>query len=123
MLRLYHHPLDAASRSVRLVLGEYGLGSELIEERVWDRRADFLIMNPAGSLPVLRDGGSGPAVCGLTPVLEFLDETSGVGMDARRLMPDDPLERSEVRRLVDWFGPKFEREVTSHVVGEKLVKR
>ena len=123
MLRLYHHPLDAASRGVRLVLGEYGLGAELIEERVWDRRSEFLIMNPAGSLPVLRDGGTGPAVCGLSPVLEFLDETSGVGMDQRRLMPGDPLDRSEVRRLIDWFGPKFEREVTSHLVGEKLVKR
>lgn len=123
MLRLYHHPLDAASRAVRLVLGEYALEADLIEERVWDRRSEFVIMNPAGSLPVLRDGTSGPAVCGLEPVLEFLDETTGAGLDADRLMPVDPLERAEVRRLVDWFGPKFDREVTAHVVGEKLVKR
>lgn len=122
MIRLYHHPLDGASRSVRLVLGEYGLSADLVEERVWERREAFLVMNPAGTLPVLRDGETGAAVCGLNAVLEFIDETSGVAMGPKRLMPEDALERAETRRVVDWFAVKFAREVSDHVVGEKLVK-
>lgn len=122
MIRLYHHPLDGASRSVRLVLGEYGLGADLVEERVWERREAFLVMNPAGTLPVLRDGETGAAVCGLGPVLEFIDETSGVALGPKRLMPEDALERAETRRVADWFATKFATEVSDHVVGEKLVK-
>ena len=47
MLTLFHHPFCPHSRFVRLALGEYGLAARTVEERVWERRQEFLILNPA----------------------------------------------------------------------------
>ena len=51
MFKLYHFPLSPFSRKVRLVLAEKKIEVELIEERYWDERADFLRLNPAGQVP------------------------------------------------------------------------
>ena len=45
---LFQHPMSAPSRFVRLLLGEYGVEPEMQEEQPWDRRPDFLQLNPAG---------------------------------------------------------------------------
>jgi glutathione S-transferase len=60
MLTLFHHPFCPHSRFVRLALGEHGLAAELVEERVWERREDFLALNPAGTTPVLVEQGCPP---------------------------------------------------------------
>ncbi|HKA77863.1 MAG TPA: glutathione S-transferase family protein, partial [Pseudolabrys sp.] len=51
MLTLFHHPLCPRSRYVRLIFGEYGIAVRLVEERFWERREEFLLLNPAGELP------------------------------------------------------------------------
>ncbi|MDX7951863.1 glutathione S-transferase family protein [Lichenihabitans sp. Uapishka_5] len=119
---LYHHPLDPQSRFIRLVLGEYGIEPNLIEERVHERRHDFLLMNPAGTTPVMLDE-HGPPVPGAGIIAEYLDETRGLGMADRRLLPDHPLVRLEVRRLLDWFNAKFFAEVSEPLVREKVYRR
>ena len=48
MLRLYHFALSPFSRKVRLCLAEKKIEVELIEEKYWERSADFLHRNPAG---------------------------------------------------------------------------
>ncbi|MBJ6903719.1 glutathione S-transferase family protein, partial [Vibrio cholerae] len=53
MATLYHSPFCPNSRFVRLVLAERGMEPVLVEERAWERRRDFLIVNPAGTTPVL----------------------------------------------------------------------
>ena len=60
MLTLLHHPLCPLSRYVRLVLNEYGLEARLVEERFWERREEFLLLNPAGEIPVLVEDGAPP---------------------------------------------------------------
>jgi glutathione S-transferase len=122
MIRLVHYPLSAASRFVRLVLAEAEIEPELQEERFWERREDFLLLNPSGDLPVLVEE-DGPAICGAWAISEYLDETRGFGMDDRRLLPAPADERAEVRRLTEWFLYKFESDVGGYLVGEKLVKR
>ncbi len=122
MFNLYHHPFSPASRSVRLALGEYGLAAEFIEERTWERRREFLVVNPAGTLPVLLDGG-GTAICGPRPVLEYLDETRGAELGGKRLLPADPRGRAEVRRLLDWFDTRFHGEVSDYLLTERIYKR
>lgn len=122
MLTLYHHPFCPFSRAVRIAFGEYGLSAEFIEERVWERRREFLIVNPSGSLPVLLDGDAVP-VCGIRPVLEYLDETRGAELGDRRLMPDEPKARAEVRRLLDWFDTRFHEEVSAYLLHERIYKR
>lgn len=122
MLTLYHHPLLASCRFVRLVLGEYGEDVALEEEKPWERRKEFLSLNPAGTMPVLlAEGGS--AICGFTVIAEYLDETRGALMRDRRLFADDPIERAEIRRLVDWFLVKTENDVTRFLVRERAFKQ
>ena len=121
MLTLFHHPLFAACRFVRLSFGEYGEELALIEERPWQRRKEFLALNPAATLPVLLAEGDHPVV-GATVIAEYLDETRGVLKRDRRLMAEDPLARAEIRRLVDWYLGKLEADVSRHLVRERVLK-
>jgi glutathione S-transferase len=122
MTDLYHHPLCPHSRFVRLILGEFGMEPRLVEERIFDRRRDFLILNPACVTPVLVEDAL-PPVPGHGPIAEYLDETRGLGLGDRRLLPDDPAARVEVRRLLDWFNGKFFTEVSGPLIMEKVYKR
>jgi len=122
MATLYHFPLCPHSRFARLVLGEFGIAPELVEERPFDHRRDFLVLNPAGLTPVLVADAIGP-VPGASVIAEYLDETRGLGLGERRLMPHGPAERVEVRRLMEWFHGKFFSEVSSYLVAEKIYKR
>ena len=121
MPKLYHHPLDPLSRFVRLLLAEYGIEAELEEERAFERRRDFLLMNPAGTTPVLVEEGI--VVPGPGAIAEYVDETRGHTVPGRRLLPEAPAERVEVRRLVEWFNGKFFAEVSNWLVTEKVYKR
>jgi glutathione S-transferase len=122
MIKLYHHALSAQSRFVRLILGECEVTPELVEERVWERRTEFLMLNPAGTLPVLVEQ-DGPAISGAWATSEYLDETRGFGLAERRLLPANSDQRAEVRRLMEWFLFKFDDEVTTYLVEEKVIKR
>ena len=120
MAQLYHHPLDPHSRFIRLILAEHGIEPELIEERVFERRPEFLGLNPAGTVPVLVET-TGTVASGAGPIAEYLEETLG-GPD-KQLMPEAPDHRVEVRRLVEWFNVKCYNEVTHWLVTEKVYKR
>jgi glutathione S-transferase len=122
MIRLFHHPLSVPSRFVRLILAECEVVPELVEERVWERREEFLLLNPAGTLPVLVEQ-QGPPIAGAWAVSEYLDETRGFGLAERRLLPAGADQRAEVRRLTEWFLYKFDDEVTNYLVEEKVTKR
>lgn len=122
MLTLLHHPFCPHSRFVRVLLGEYGITPRLVEERSWERREEFLILNPAGETPVMLEEG-GPPVPGALIIAEYLDETRGSILGEHRLMPSDPDDRVEVRRLASWFDDKFHAEVSGPLVHERLYKR
>ncbi|MEA3536733.1 glutathione S-transferase family protein [Rhizobium sp. CC-YZS058] len=121
MPTLYHHPMSTASRFVRLILSEYGYQTDLAEEQPWERRRDFLALNPAGTLPVYLDD-SMRALCGATVISEYLDETNGVLKRERRLLAEDPFQRAEIRRLTEWFLQKMESDVTRPLVRERIFK-
>ncbi len=122
MLTLLHHPFCPHSRFIRLALGETGLSAGLIEERAWERREEFLLLNPAGTTPVLVDEGH-PAVPGVAIIAEYLDEMYGANLGVHRLLPVDLAARIEVRRLSSWFNDKFFAEVSGPLVMERLYKR
>lgn len=113
--------MSTASRFVRLILSEYGYQTDLAEEQPWERRRDFLALNPAGTLPVYLDD-SMRALCGATVISEYLDETNGVLKRERRLLAEDPFQRAEIRRLTEWFLQKMESDVTRPLVRERIFK-
>ncbi len=124
---LYHLPLSAHCRQVRISLAEHGLEAELWPEKIWERRQEFLALNPAGEVPVLVEDGGAP-VCGVWAICEYIEDAygsgdNGDGGNGPSLLGRDPAERAETRRLVDWFARKFDMEVTENLVGEKLLKR
>jgi len=118
MRYLFHLPLSPFSRKVRLVLAEKRLSFELRQEKPWERRAEYLDLNPAGTVPTLVDE-NGFTVPDSSVICEYLEEA----------YPDIPLmghslaERVETRRLVAWFDGKFNNEVTRNLIGEKFLKR
>ena len=122
MTTLFQHPLCPHSRFVRLALAEYGVATDLVEERVFERRRDFLALDPAGRTPVLIEDG-GLIVPGPGTLMEYIDEAYGPACAAARLMPAEPVHRVEVRRLVEWFNIKFFDEVSNYLVTEKVHKR
>jgi glutathione S-transferase len=122
MVQLHHHPLCPQSRFIRLALAEYGVEPALIEEKPFERDREFLALDPAGETPVLVDA-SGLIVPGASVIAEFLDETSGLAPGEVRLLPEDPMARVEVRRLIHWFTVKFFGEVSNFLVTEKVYKR
>jgi glutathione S-transferase len=118
MRTLYHHWLCPFSRKVRVVLAEKKLPFELVLEAVWERRPEFIALNPANDVPVLIEPG-GEVLADSAAIAEYLDEA----IPDPPLLGADVLARAEVRRLTNWFDIKFNREVTINLVGEKIVKR
>lgn len=122
MLTLFQHPLCPRSRYVRLILNEYGIEARLLEERAWERREEFLVLNPAAELPVLVADGQ-PAVPGTAIIAEYIEETHAADLTDGRLLPDSIGARVEVRRLASWFNDKFYEEVSGPLVLERVFKR
>ncbi len=118
MPQLYHLPVSPACRTIRLLLGEKGIEPALLEERAWERREDFLRLNPAGEIPVLVED-DGLVVPGFWPLVEYLDEQ----YPDPSLLPDAAADRVEARRVADWFATKFAAEVSEPLIYEKVTKR
>lgn len=115
---LYHLWLSPQCRKVRLALAEKGLPFDMQVEKVWERRHDFLALNPAGEVPVLVEE-NGAAISDSVAIIEYLEE---VHTD-RPLIPGSSTERAEIRRLAQWFDVKFGQEVSDNLVGEKVLKK
>jgi glutathione S-transferase len=122
MVTLYHYPLCPHSRFARLLLGEYAIKPELVEEKPFERRREFLLLDPAGRTPVVVEH-SGAVLSGCGPIAEYYDETRGISLGRHRLLPEDPGSRAEVRRLLDWFNLKFFQEVSNWLMTEKVYKQ
>ncbi|HWK44805.1 MAG TPA: glutathione S-transferase family protein [Stellaceae bacterium] len=118
MRTLFHQWLSPFSRKVRIVLKEKGLDFEMKVEKVWERRPEFLEMNPAAEVPVLVES-DGTVLADSGVICEYLDEV----YRERLLIGIDPADRAEVRRVIAWFDIKMNREVTENLVGEKMMKR
>ncbi|HQU01850.1 MAG: glutathione S-transferase [Rhodospirillales bacterium 20-60-12] len=114
---LYHIPLSPYSRKVRLVLAEKRLPFEPRTEKVWERRPEYLLLNPAATVPTLVED-NGLVIPDSNVICEYLEES----------YPDSGLlghtlaERVEVRRLVAWFDGKFAAEVSRNLLYEKSMK-
>ncbi len=118
MRYLHHFCLQPFSRTLRIALREKNLDFELVEERPGERREELLRLNPSGEVPVLVEP-DGAAYADCQAIVEFLDES----YPEPSLIGRSPAARAEIRRLAGWFDRKFDREVTSRLLDEKIMKR
>ena len=115
---LYHLTLSPLARKVRVILAEKNLDFTLKLERVWERRPEFLALNPAGEVPVLIEP-DGTVLAGTEAIVEYLEEV----YREKLLIGINPVDRAEVRRLCGWFDHKMNLEVTENLLGEKMLRR
>jgi glutathione S-transferase len=123
MLKLIHYTLCPASRAVRLALNEAEIAFDPAEEKPWAFSRDLLNLHPAGTLPVLQDGGR--SVCGASAISEHLQERlADMPGSATRFLPfpGGSFDRAEARRVTEWFNRKFDAEVTQYLLEEKIHK-
>lgn len=115
MTTLYHYPLCPFSRKIRLFLGEQKIGADLIIERFWENRKEFIKLNPSGEVPVMLCEGN--KFCGHYSISEYIENKF------EDTLPKDLTNKAENRRLIDWFDNKFHREVSKIIINERVEKR
>ena len=109
MYRLYYHPLCPFSRKVRVHLTAKEIDFELIQENFWERRKEFIAMNPAGTVPIIFDNVSANLIINSSVICEYVEEKHS---DGKNFFGDNSVKRAEARRLQHWFDEKFYNEVT-----------
>src|SRR3990172_4167138 len=107
MRLLYHLWLSPYSRKIRVALREKSLDFEMKVEKVWERRPEFLALNPAGTVPVLVDEDD-RVIADSYAIGEYLEET----YPDRPLLGRDSTARAEARGLGAWVDAKVARAGT-----------
>ena len=119
MWTMYQFPLCPFSRKVRLLLGEKGVAYDLSRENPWERRDEFLQLNPAGHTPVLRNEDRDITLVDSRAICEYFEET----VDKSQMIIGTAANRAEIRRLVALFDENFFDDVTAPLLNEKMHKR
>lgn len=119
MWLLHQFALCPFSRKVRLLLGEKGIGYELVREYPWERRDEFSHLNPAGRTPVMIETDRNITLSDSWAITEYFEET----VEKARMLPGTAVDRAEVRRLVAWFDGNFHDNVTAPLLEERMLKR
>ena len=119
MWQLLQFPLCPFSRKVRLLLGEKGVGYTLVSENPWERRDEFIDINPAGQTPVITDAQRDIRLIDSLVICEYFEET----VDKAQMINGTAIQRAEIRRLATWFDTFFFRDVTERLLGERMLKR
>lgn len=117
---LYHFAFDPGSRTARLALGEAKVEFAETPVRPWEPDCPVRSLNPSGMPPVLQttEGGKPLTLCEPAAILGWLEDRSKTPF----LMPTDPAERAETRRLVAWFDRRFTDDVNAVLLHERMEK-
>ena len=117
---LYHFAFDPGSRAVRLALAEAKVPFTETHVRPWEDGCPVASLNPSGMPPVLQiaEAGRSLTLCEPAAILGWLEDRSREPV----LMPTDPVDRAETRRLVAWFDRRFTDEVNAVLLHERLEK-
>ncbi len=117
--KIYYHILCPFSRTIRIALNEqsYNLNVQYVIEKFWEWNEDFLIINPAGQLPVIISN-DGAVIKGLYASIEYIEYLNL----NKSLINGSIVQKSEIRSLIDWFSSKMYQEVTKHLLQEKAIK-
>ncbi|MDN5247945.1 MAG: glutathione S-transferase family protein [Wolbachia endosymbiont of Tyrophagus putrescentiae] len=113
---LYHFPLCPFSRKVRIYLKEKKLDFDLICENPWEKRNEFMEINPVGQVPVLIDKRH--IITDSHAICEYAEE---IYSSNTQLFGSSVIIKSRVRALINWFDNKFYNEVTKYIINERVI--
>lgn len=116
MRKLYHYPLGAFSRQIRIYLKEKNVEHDLVIEFPWDMEKKDDDLQLISDLPRFTDT-DGIAYKGWYAIVEHMDK------QGLSLLGGNEREKAETRRIVSLFNNMFFADVTKNIVFEKVVKR
>ena len=119
MWQLFQFPLCPFSRKVRLLLSEKGIPYELVRENPWERREEFVDLNPMARTPVLRNAERDITLIDSRAMCEYFEET----VEKSPMINGTATMRAEIRRLVALFDENFFQDVTAPMLHERMMKR
>ena len=118
MRELYHYPLDAFGRIVRIYLQEKSLDYQSIEEYPWDRKKLFSENHVFSDLPTLVENDR-TILESAYVIVEYMEQI----YRANSLLGSSVKSKLEARRIATLFNVNFFAEVTYNIVFEKIIKR
>jgi glutathione S-transferase len=119
MWLIHQFPLCPFSRKVRLLLGEKGVGYDLVRVNPWEKQDEFVDLNPAAQTPVLVEANKNITLIHSTAICEYFEET----VDQAPMISGTAQNRAEIRRLVAWFDEQFYGNVVGPLLYERMQKR
>lgn len=120
---LYCSSFCPFSRKIEFFLDENGLDFQVIDVKYWLRKPDFIRLNPAGEVPVLRNVETGDIICDSFLICSYIDEMEEKSEESSyfdfigNILP----EKYEIQRLHMWFDKKFYNEVTKYIIEETFL--
>jgi glutathione S-transferase len=100
-------------------MGEKGIGYELVREHPWERRDEFVDLNPAATTPVLVESERNLTLLHSMAICEYFEET----VEQAPMISGTALNRAEIRRVTAWFDESFHAAVTGPLLNERMLKR
>lgn len=118
MRTLYHYPLDAFGRIVRIYLHEKSLEYEEVEDYPWNRQYKFSENHVFSDLPTLVENNN-TVLEGWYSIVEYI----GRAYKSNSLLGSSSQEKGEVFRISSLFNIGFFADVTNNVVFERVIKK
>ena len=118
MKTLYHYPLDAFGRIIRIYLREKSLEYQEIEDCPWDRKYKFHEYHMFSDLPTLVEN-SDMVLEGCYSIVEYFEQFHKSDF----LLGNVSGEKREILRISSLFNMNFFSDVTNVIVFEKIIKR
>ncbi len=85
-------------------------------ENPWEKRNEFMEINPTGQVPVLIDNNF--VIADSNAICEYIEETYNSDV---KLLGSSTIIKSKIRALINWFDNKFYNEVTKYIMNEKVI--
>ena len=90
-----------------------------MRESPWERRDEFLDLNPTGRTPVMVEADKGIVLIDSNSICEYFEET----VNKAPMISGTAVNRAEIRRLVAWFDEQFHADVVGPLMHERMRKR
>lgn len=106
---LYGSNICPFSKKIRFVLDEIDVKYRLIDTKTWILNKQFLELNPANEIPVLKDKRNGYIICDSYLIMEYLSRLYSEKNEFSRhsFFGKNLEEFIEIQRIHMWFDKKF----------------